>query len=72
MRLSRLFKRDVVQIKQPQELYCLNYDCVEMVAWISGLSTVLDDEGINLSKDYCMNCLIEKLDEDYRLSGDEQ
>lgn len=72
MRLSRLFKRDVVQIKQPQELYCSNYDCIEMVAWVTGLSDLLDDDGVNLSKEYCINCLIDKIDMDYGPDSEEK
>lgn len=65
MRLSRFFKKDVVEIKQPQEYYCSNYDCVEMVACLTVFSSMVDDDESSLSDQYCINCLIDKVNERY-------
>lgn len=61
MTLSRLFKKNIVEMKQPQELYCSNNECVEVVASLGWSNDIFDDDGIELSQKYCINCLIDVL-----------
>lgn len=56
-----MFRRSLIDIKQPQELYCSNDDCTDTIALLSKMHSVLDDEGLSMSQYYCMACLIEEL-----------
>ena len=54
-------KRSIESIKQPQEYYCCNIDCVNEVAQFNELSRLLTDGAYNDYADfYCMDCIIER------------
>lgn len=54
-------KRSVEEIKQPQEYYCCNTNCVNEVAIFSPLHNLMTDEAYNMYADfYCLDCIIEE------------
>jgi hypothetical protein len=57
----KIFKKDILDIKQPQEMYCSTIDCAEMVALFHEKYGVLDELGIEKAKYFCINCLIEEI-----------
>ena len=55
-----MFKKDPVKYKQPQELFCSNYECLNEIASKSHLSYLLTDEAERIFSDfYCLDCIIE-------------
>lgn len=53
-----IHKRNPVEIKQPQEIYCSNFDCLNLTAEHDELYDLMDDYGISLSNDYCLDCIM--------------
>jgi hypothetical protein len=54
-------RRPIQEIKQPQEYYCSNVDCINEVAQFSPLSNLMTDEAYNMYGDfYCLDCIIER------------
>lgn len=55
-----MFKRNPIKYKQPQELFCSNYSCLNEIAKNNYLENLLTDEARkNFSKFYCIDCIIE-------------
>lgn len=52
-------KKDPVEYKQPQELYCSNYECLNEIAELSQCYNLLDKYGIKYSNKYCLDCITE-------------
>lgn len=54
-------KKNIVEIKQPQEYYCSNTDCTNEAAQFSPLSDLLTNDAFNnLADFFCMDCIIEE------------
>ena len=54
-------KKSIEDIKQPQEYYCSNVDCVNEVAQFNELSRLLTNGAYNDYADfYCMDCIVER------------
>jgi hypothetical protein len=52
-------KKRIEDIKQPQEYYCSNINCINEVAQFNELSRLLTDTAYNDYADfYCMDCII--------------
>jgi hypothetical protein len=56
--MNLIRKKDPVSYKQPQEMYCSNYDCLSMIAKYSELYDLLDEYGVECSKYYCFDCIV--------------
>jgi hypothetical protein len=56
--MNLIRKKDPVSYKQPQEMYCSNYDCLSMIAKYSELYGLLDDYGVECSQYYCFDCIV--------------
>lgn len=56
----KLFKRkNIEDIKQPQEYYCSNVSCTNEVAQFDVLADLLTDEAYNDYADfYCIDCIV--------------
>lgn len=55
-----MFKRNPVIYKQPQELFCSNFHCLNEIARLSTLSNLLTkDAWDDLSEFYCIDCIVE-------------
>ena len=52
--------RNLIEIKQPQESYCSNQECVNLTAFESGWTDMLDEYGLRSEKFYCLDCIIEE------------
>lgn len=53
-------KRSIEEIKQPQEYYCSNPECINEVAQFGPMAHLLTDEAFNKYADfYCLDCIIE-------------
>lgn len=59
MNWKKIFKPDPVEYKQPQEVYCANFECLHEVAELSVLYKLLDDYGVKYAKSYCLDCITE-------------
>ena len=57
MKLS--FKKNPIEYKQPQELYCSNFNCLGEVA-NEGWSAILDSYGQKYSNMFCLECITER------------
>jgi hypothetical protein len=54
-------KKRIEDIKQPQEYYCSNLECLNEAAQFNQLSALLTDEAYNSYADfYCMDCIVER------------
>lgn len=54
-------KKNIVEIKQPQEYYCSNTDCTNEAAQFSPLLDLLTNDAFNnLADFFCMDCIIEE------------
>lgn len=54
-------KKNVLEVKQPQELYCSNLYCTNEIADLSPLSYILTDFAVdNYALFYCLDCIIEE------------
>ena len=59
MNFMKIFhKKDPVEYKQPQELYCYNYECLNLTAYEENWSDILDEHGISKAKFYCLDCIV--------------
>jgi len=55
-----MFKKNPVEYKQPQEFFCINYDCLNETAKNNFLSHLLtEDASKNWAELYCIDCIIE-------------
>ena len=59
MFMKKIFKKDPVEYKQPQEDYCCNFECLNEVASASNLFYLLDSYGVKYSNMYCIDCITE-------------
>jgi hypothetical protein len=60
MNLISRFKKNKISVKQPQEYYCSNDDCIEEVALFNPMNHLMTDEASNKYADFfCINCIIE-------------
>lgn len=60
MSLISRFKRNKISLKQPQEYYCSNQDCIEEVALFNPINKLMTDEAYSKYADFfCVNCIIE-------------
>jgi len=60
MNLISRFKKNRISLKQPQEYYCSNDDCIEVAALFNPMSRLMTDEAFNKYADFfCINCIIE-------------
>jgi len=61
MNLISRFKKNPAKIKQPQEYYCSNTECLNTVALFSGLDNLLtDDVYSNYADFFCIDCITER------------
>jgi hypothetical protein len=61
MNLISRFKKNPAKLKQPQEYYCSNTNCLNIVALFSGQESLLTDDAYNNYADFfCMNCITEE------------
>lgn len=59
--MSIFKKRSIEEIKQPQEYYCSNVDCLNEVADLSPLARLLTESAYNdLADFYCIDCITER------------
>jgi hypothetical protein len=59
MNLISRFKKNPAKLKQPQEYYCSNSECLNIVAMFSGLDNLLTDDAYNNQADFfCVDCII--------------
>ena len=65
MALMRLFKRkNIEEIKQPQEYYCSNINCLNEIAVFSPLYDLLTKEAKDKeAENYCFTCIVEGMTE---------
>lgn len=54
-----IFKKNPIDYKQPQEIYCANFYCLNEIAELSVLYELLDDYGVKYAKSYCLDCIVE-------------
>jgi hypothetical protein len=60
MNLKRIFKiKSTVDKKQPQEYYCSNFECTNLIAELSEWYHLLSKYGKGKSKHYCLDCIME-------------
>ena len=60
MSLISRFKKSPAKIKQPQEYYCSNNNCFNVVAMFSGREGLLTDEAYNEYADFfCVDCIVD-------------
>ena len=60
MNWKKIFKKDPISYKQPQELYCSNFYCLNEIAKSSNMFSLLDENGIQYADSYCFDCIIER------------
>ena len=60
MFMKKIFKKNPVDYKQPQEYYCANFECLNEIARLSDLFYLLDDSGVEYSNMYCIDCIVER------------
>lgn len=54
-------KKPIEQIKQPQEYYCSNINCINEIAKFSPLVDLLTKYSFNKYAElYCIDCIIER------------
>lgn len=54
-------RRPVEEIKQPQEYYCSNDDCIREVAIFSPMRDLMTEEAYNkYAPFYCLDCITEE------------
>jgi hypothetical protein len=59
MNLISRFKKNPAKLKQPQEYYCSNNECLNIVAMFSGLDNLLTDDAYNNHADFfCVDCIV--------------
>jgi hypothetical protein len=51
-------KKNPIDIKQPQEIYCSNFECLNLAAKFDELYNLMDEYGIELADDYCLDCIM--------------
>ena len=56
--MNLMRKKNPIEYKQPQEIYCSNYDCLSMIAKYSELYDLLDEYGVECSQYYCLDCIV--------------
>lgn len=58
MNLKKIFKKDPIKVKQPQEYFCSNANCINEIAISSPLSELLTDEALSdYAYFYCIDCI---------------
>lgn len=59
--MSLFKKKSLIEVKQPQEYYCSNSNCINEVADLSPLLNLLTEEAHdNLAGFYCIDCITER------------
>jgi len=59
MNLISRFKKSPAKLKQPQEYYCSNKECLNVIAMFSELSGTLTDDAYNKYADFfCIDCIM--------------
>lgn len=54
-------KRQIEDIKQPQEYFCSNEHCLNEIAQFSPLAHLLTEKALNdLSSFYCIDCITQE------------
>lgn len=60
MSFMKIFRKDPILYKQPQENYCSNKLCLNETAIVTGWYNLLNDEGVQYASHYCINCITER------------
>jgi hypothetical protein len=57
----KLFKKKPIEeVKQPQEYFCANINCLNEIAKFSPLYNLLTEEAkSNSAENYCFSCIVE-------------
>lgn len=51
--------RNIIEYKQPQEVFCSNLECFNEIAKYHPMYHVLDDEALKLAEHFCFDCILE-------------
>lgn len=56
-----LTKKNPIEFKQPQELYCSNIECFNEVGILHEMNYIFTDEAKMIAEAYCFYCTLDKI-----------
>lgn len=58
--MSIFKKKSLEDIKQPQEYYCFNVECTNIIAELDQWEKILSQYGKSKANHYCLDCIMER------------